>query len=134
MIARPVGLGSPGDWKGTRLLTSLSLTDAGYQPLLEIYNGTLYGGSGAISSGWGGYNIVLGPGDLSANPHRFRVQSARSRSMRCRPAASMNASSLMSRTIQLASAARRLTAVYSAGADEISRSPSRVRMWRLPSA
>ncbi|WP_225850980.1 FG-GAP-like repeat-containing protein [Streptomyces sp. HPF1205] len=61
-----------GNWKGARLLTSVSLTDAGEQPLLEIYNGTLYkdyGDGAAISGGWGGYNLVFGPGDLNADGH-----------------------------------------------------------------
>ncbi|MFI1091990.1 FG-GAP repeat domain-containing protein [Streptomyces sp. NPDC020917] len=56
-------------WKGTKLILPVALTDSGDVPLLEIYNGQLWNDQGSapvyISSGWGGYNKVFGPGDLN---------------------------------------------------------------------
>ncbi|MBM9508631.1 FG-GAP repeat domain-containing protein [Actinacidiphila acididurans] len=60
-----------GDWKGARLLTSVSLSDQDEEPLLELYQGVLYndtpGFTNVSSSGWGSYNLVFGPGDLSGD-------------------------------------------------------------------
>lgn len=64
-------LGSAGGWKGSKLLSPVSLTDEGWDPLLEIYNGQLWDDDGSqptyLSSGWGIYNKVFGPGDLSGD-------------------------------------------------------------------
>jgi hypothetical protein len=63
-------LGTSGGWKGTRLLSPVSLTDEGWDPLLEIYQGTLYNDSdngSTVSTGWGSYNLTVGPGDLSGD-------------------------------------------------------------------
>ncbi|MBY8877550.1 FG-GAP repeat domain-containing protein [Actinacidiphila acidipaludis] len=66
-------VGNAGAWKGSNLTTTVSLSDEGEQPLLEIYNGTLYndtlGFENVSSSGWGGYNKVFGPGDLNGDGH-----------------------------------------------------------------
>ncbi|MFD9791406.1 FG-GAP-like repeat-containing protein [Streptomyces sp. NPDC059070] len=52
-----------GGWKGARFASSL---DTNGQPeLLEIAQNWLYNRGTAVSGGWGGYNLVIGPGDLN---------------------------------------------------------------------
>ncbi|MCL2554875.1 MAG: VCBS repeat-containing protein, partial [Actinomycetia bacterium] len=62
-------VGVNGDYKGSKLLTSVSLSQQDEEPLLEIYNGVLYNDTQGFetvkSSGWGVYNTVFGPGDLN---------------------------------------------------------------------
>ncbi|MFI0899314.1 FG-GAP repeat domain-containing protein [Streptomyces sp. NPDC020983] len=58
--------------QGARIVSSASLTDKGEVALMEVYNGTLYddtvaGGANALATGFGDYNLVLGPGDLSGD-------------------------------------------------------------------
>ncbi|SEO92325.1 FG-GAP repeat domain-containing protein [Actinacidiphila rubida] len=61
--------GQTGVWQGANVLYPMPLTDEGWDPLLQIYNGQLWDDdtnpSTYISSGWGGYNTVFGPGDLN---------------------------------------------------------------------
>ncbi|MFD7441029.1 FG-GAP repeat domain-containing protein [Streptomyces sp. NPDC059909] len=64
-----------GDWKGAKITFASSLDIDGRGDLLEVFEGTLYnyqvagsdGGPFAISSGWGQYNTLLAPGDLSGD-------------------------------------------------------------------
>ncbi|MFI0900770.1 FG-GAP repeat domain-containing protein [Streptomyces sp. NPDC020983] len=63
-----VRLGDPGGWAGQFNLTFASaLTSDGRADLLERYGSYLYNDflGVEISSGWGSYNLVVGPGDLS---------------------------------------------------------------------
>ncbi|MER7727863.1 VCBS repeat-containing protein [Streptomyces sp. NPDC096323] len=58
--------------KGAKIVNSVSLEDSGDPVVMEIYNGTLYddsvaGGANALATGFGDYNLVLGPGDLSGD-------------------------------------------------------------------
>lgn len=58
--------------QGARMVSSASLTDKGEVALMEVYDGTLYddsvaGGANALATGFGDYNLVLGPGDLSGD-------------------------------------------------------------------
>ncbi|MEU9202085.1 VCBS repeat-containing protein [Streptomyces sp. NPDC048332] len=60
------------DLQGARIVNSVSLEDSGDPVVMEIYNGTLYddtvaGGANALATGFGDYNLVLGPGDLSGD-------------------------------------------------------------------
>ena len=70
-VSTRVQVGGPGDWKGSKLLTSVSLSQQDEEPLLEIYNGTLYndtpGFEDVHSSGWDVYTTVFGPGDLNGD-------------------------------------------------------------------
>ncbi|NWF28091.1 VCBS repeat-containing protein [Streptomyces sp. PKU-EA00015] len=64
--------GGPG-WGGAKLTLTSSFNDDGYGDLLEIFeDGTLwnyddYVGDSEIGSGWGIYNTLVGPGDLSGD-------------------------------------------------------------------
>jgi FG-GAP-like repeat/FG-GAP repeat len=66
-------VGDSGVWKGAKLFLPMPLTDEGWDPLLEIYNGQLWDDDGPtptyISSGWGSYNKLFGPGDLNGDGH-----------------------------------------------------------------
>ncbi|MFI1098246.1 FG-GAP repeat domain-containing protein [Streptomyces sp. NPDC020917] len=68
-LSARVQVGVNGDFKGSKLLTSVSLSQQDEEPLLEIYNGVLYNDTQGFetvkSSGWGVYNTVFGPGDLN---------------------------------------------------------------------
>ncbi|SEO18028.1 FG-GAP repeat domain-containing protein [Actinacidiphila rubida] len=69
-VSARLRVGDPGQWKGSRLLTSVSLSQKDEEPLLEIYNNVLYNdtpGFTATSSGWGQYTTVFGPGDLNGD-------------------------------------------------------------------
>ncbi|MFJ3103143.1 FG-GAP repeat domain-containing protein [Streptomyces sp. NPDC086835] len=59
-------------WGGSRLALTSSFDDDGFADLLEVYEGTLYNyndmaGDGIIGGGWGIYNSLVGPGDLSGD-------------------------------------------------------------------
>ncbi|MCP9944129.1 VCBS repeat-containing protein [Streptomyces somaliensis] len=58
-----------GGWAGARVSFPSSLDADGNADLLEVYEGTLYNyqGNGPISlgRGWGAFNVLTGPGDLS---------------------------------------------------------------------
>lgn len=63
----------PG-WGGAKLTLASSFDDDGWSDLLEVSDGTLwnyddYVGDGEIGSGWGIYNTLVGPGDLSGDGH-----------------------------------------------------------------
>ncbi|MEU1076630.1 MULTISPECIES: VCBS repeat-containing protein [unclassified Streptomyces] len=54
-----------GGWLGARMGYASSL-DADNDPeLFEVYENNLYADNAYISGGWGGYNLVVGPGDLN---------------------------------------------------------------------
>ncbi|MCF3963024.1 FG-GAP repeat domain-containing protein [Streptomyces fuscigenes] len=58
-------------FKGAKLIAPVSLTSTEEQPLLELYQGTLYndtpGFEGVKTTGFGSYNLVVGPGDLNGD-------------------------------------------------------------------
>jgi hypothetical protein len=58
------------DFKGAKLVAPMSLTSAEEEPLLEIYQGSLYNDTNGfefLQSGFGSYNLTVGPGDLSGD-------------------------------------------------------------------
>lgn len=65
-------LSDVGGWAGAKVLYASSLDDQGYSDLLEVYDNKLYnyghdGGTHIVGSGWGQYNSIVGPGDLSGD-------------------------------------------------------------------
>jgi hypothetical protein len=62
-----------GGWKGAKITLVSSLDDDGFSDLFEVYNNTLYnyshksGQLKTIGTGWGVYNTLVGPGDLSGD-------------------------------------------------------------------
>ncbi|URM91053.1 VCBS repeat-containing protein [Streptomyces sp. MRC013] len=60
-----------GGWTGARVYFPSSLNADGRADLLEVYEGTLYNyqDAGVISlgRGWGAFNVLTGPGDLSGD-------------------------------------------------------------------
>jgi hypothetical protein len=64
-------LGSEGDWADHfSLVEANALTTSGHPDSLDLWNGELHvmdQDYTLISSGWGAYNLVLGPGDLSGD-------------------------------------------------------------------
>ncbi|MFF8608817.1 FG-GAP-like repeat-containing protein [Streptomyces sp. NPDC015346] len=60
-------VGEAGIWGGANLALASSLDSAGLPYLLETYEGTLYGPYGDYGSGWGIYNLLVGPGDLNGD-------------------------------------------------------------------
>ena len=58
-----------GGWQGARLNAPVSLTQADEEPLLQTFQGTLYNDvdGSTVSTGWGSYNLTVGPGDLSGD-------------------------------------------------------------------
>ncbi|MFC9267741.1 FG-GAP repeat domain-containing protein [Streptomyces zhihengii] len=63
-------IGDGGAWKGAKLQHFSSLDADGVSELLEVYNGHLYNlsaGAHDIGGGWGVYNTLVGPGDLSGD-------------------------------------------------------------------
>lgn len=64
--------GPNGGWAGDFQMTyANALTNSGLPSFLDRWEGVLYNVSDAdyaqISTGWGGYNLVVGPGDLSGD-------------------------------------------------------------------
>ncbi|MEU8698490.1 VCBS repeat-containing protein [Streptomyces sp. NPDC048680] len=56
-----------GGWAGADISFPSSLDNDGQADLLEKYDGTLYNEGSTVSSGWGSYNTLVGPGDLSGD-------------------------------------------------------------------
>ncbi|MFF0484147.1 FG-GAP repeat domain-containing protein [Streptomyces sp. NPDC004435] len=56
-----------GSWAGLHLLHSSSLTPDGFSSLGLVHDGVLYFGRSTIGSGWGVYDALVGPGDLSGD-------------------------------------------------------------------
>ncbi|MCX4823672.1 VCBS repeat-containing protein [Streptomyces sp. NBC_01142] len=62
-----------GGWKGAKPTLVSSLDNNGFSDLLEVYNNTLFnyshtsGQVQTIGTGWGVYNTLVGPGDLSGD-------------------------------------------------------------------
>ncbi|WP_406132380.1 FG-GAP repeat domain-containing protein [Streptomyces anthocyanicus] len=58
-----------GGWSGARVAYASSLDKDGYADLLELYDGVLYNYAAtadeSLATGWGKYNLFLGPGDLN---------------------------------------------------------------------
>ncbi|MEW2177536.1 VCBS repeat-containing protein [Streptomyces sp. NPDC005406] len=54
-------------WGGANITFPSSLDKDGRAELMELYAGTLYNGAYTIGSGWGVYNSLVGPGDLSGD-------------------------------------------------------------------
>jgi hypothetical protein len=69
VLSPRIQFGKAGGWKGAKLFSPTSLTDYDEEPLLEVYNGSLYDDDTGdyISSGWGSYTKLFGPGDLSGD-------------------------------------------------------------------
>ncbi|MFI6963473.1 FG-GAP repeat domain-containing protein [Streptomyces sp. NPDC050255] len=55
------------NWGGANITFPSALTSNGRADLLELYAGTLYNGDYVIGKGWGVYNSLVGPGDLSGD-------------------------------------------------------------------
>ncbi|MEV4684556.1 FG-GAP repeat domain-containing protein [Streptomyces kurssanovii] len=65
-------LSSTGGWKGARITVTSSLDDDSYPEILQLWEGGLYTNGVSdepyfIGSGWGVYNTLVGPGDLSGD-------------------------------------------------------------------
>ncbi|WP_405700690.1 FG-GAP-like repeat-containing protein [Streptomyces sp. NBC_01383] len=56
-----------GGWAGADISFPSSLDNDGYADLLETHNGTLYNEGAPVSSGWGDYDTLVGPGDMSGD-------------------------------------------------------------------
>ncbi|MEU1365637.1 VCBS repeat-containing protein [Streptomyces sp. NPDC005803] len=62
-----------GGWKGAKPFYSSSLNENALVDLMEVYDGGLYnysyapGDAPRISGSWGGYNLTVGPGDLTGD-------------------------------------------------------------------
>ncbi|MEU0373346.1 VCBS repeat-containing protein [Streptomyces sp. NPDC006283] len=59
-------------WGSAKLALTSSFDDDGFADLLEVFEGTLFNyndftGDGIIGTGWGVYNTLVGPGDLSGD-------------------------------------------------------------------
>ncbi|MCT4356473.1 VCBS repeat-containing protein [Streptomyces sp. Je 1-79] len=57
----------PGGWKGAVFTHLSSLNPDGSSDLAQLYQGSLYIEGSYIGGGWGGYNTLVGPGDLSGD-------------------------------------------------------------------
>ncbi|MET7647229.1 VCBS repeat-containing protein [Streptomyces sp. NPDC005426] len=55
------------NWGGADITTPSSLDNDGRAELMELYAGTLYNNGSPIGNGWGVYNSLVGPGDLSGD-------------------------------------------------------------------
>ncbi|MEV0743713.1 VCBS repeat-containing protein [Streptomyces sp. NBC_01220] len=67
LFAARQAVGTSGGWGGANLTFTSSLDNDGRAELLELYAGTLYNENYAIGNGWGVYNSLVGPGDLSGD-------------------------------------------------------------------
>ncbi|MCB5167925.1 VCBS repeat-containing protein [Streptomyces bambusae] len=56
-----------GDWKGFRYIRSSSLDANSYAESLEVFQNHLFLRGRDIGAGWGAYNALVGPGDLSGD-------------------------------------------------------------------
>ncbi|MGW2472776.1 FG-GAP repeat domain-containing protein [Streptomyces sp. NPDC001665] len=56
-----------GGWAGAAISLASSLDNDGYADLLEISGGTLYNQGSSLGGGWGDYDALVGPGDLSGD-------------------------------------------------------------------
>ncbi|MGW1764717.1 FG-GAP repeat domain-containing protein [Streptomyces sp. NPDC002073] len=56
-----------GEWKGYRYIRSSSLNTNSYADTLEIFQNHLFVQGNDIGAGWGVYNTLVGPGDLSGD-------------------------------------------------------------------
>ncbi|MGZ2356717.1 VCBS repeat-containing protein [Streptomyces sp. 372A] len=56
-----------GGWAGADISFASSLDNDGYADLLEASNGTLYNQGSSLGNGWGDYDALIGPGDLSGD-------------------------------------------------------------------
>ncbi|WP_326661310.1 VCBS repeat-containing protein [Streptomyces sp. NBC_00385] len=55
------------NWGGANITFASSFDYDGRAELMELYAGTLYNGGNVIGNGWGVYNSLVGPGDLSGD-------------------------------------------------------------------
>ncbi|MFI6893782.1 FG-GAP repeat domain-containing protein [Streptomyces sp. NPDC050256] len=55
------------NWGGANITFASSFDYDGRAELMELYAGTLYNGDYTIGKGWGVYNSLVGPGDLSGD-------------------------------------------------------------------
>ncbi|TXS39332.1 FG-GAP-like repeat-containing protein [Streptomyces sp. OR43] len=55
------------NWGGANISFPSSFDKDGRAELMEVYAGTLYNGGDPIGNGWGVYNSLVGPGDLSGD-------------------------------------------------------------------
>ncbi|MEU1351024.1 VCBS repeat-containing protein [Streptomyces sp. NPDC005776] len=55
------------NWGGANITFPSALTYSGRSEILELFAGTLYNGDYTIGKGWGVYNSLVGPGDLSGD-------------------------------------------------------------------
>lgn len=55
------------NWGGANITFPSSLTSSGRSQILELFRGTLYNGDYTVGKGWGVYNSLVGPGDLSGD-------------------------------------------------------------------
>lgn len=62
-------VGDTGGWGGASLTYASSLNDSGFATLLELWNNHLYNNFSGhdFGSGWGVYNLLVGPGDLTGD-------------------------------------------------------------------
>ncbi|MBP0458564.1 FG-GAP repeat domain-containing protein [Streptomyces montanisoli] len=70
-VTSRINASGDSNWKGAKLASTVSLTSQDEQSLLEVFQGTLYndtpGYVDKATTGFGGYNIVFGPGDLNGD-------------------------------------------------------------------
>ncbi|MFI6946686.1 FG-GAP repeat domain-containing protein [Streptomyces sp. NPDC050422] len=67
LFAARQAIGNTGAWRGANITFASSLDNDGQGELLESYAGTLYSDGYVIGKGWGVYNSLVGPGDLSGD-------------------------------------------------------------------
>ncbi|MFI8767953.1 FG-GAP repeat domain-containing protein [Streptomyces sp. R-07] len=60
-------VGDTGGWAGANVTHLSSMNTDGSSDLAQIYQGNLYIESNKIGAGWGVYNALVGPGDLSGD-------------------------------------------------------------------
>lgn len=67
LLAARQQVGDTGGWGRANINFASSFDNDGRAELMELYNGTLYNGGYTIGKGWGVYNSLVGPGDLSGD-------------------------------------------------------------------